>query len=157
MGNYLLTIVPAAILVSVLQILSPGKSVTAIGVRFAASLFLVTVAIKPLVNIRIGNTYEYFSGIETDASSIIDSARKQTDDEITAVIKQRAEEYIYDIALQYGAEVEVYFVIQPSNPYLPESVTITGAVAPLVRERISSVLEKEFDLPKEAQMWKSAK
>ena len=154
MGDYILTIILAAIFVSVLQILSPGKGVASVGIRFVASIFLVVVAIKPLVDIRIGDAANYISGIETDASYIIAAAQEKTDSEIVEVIKERAETYISDMALEFGADIEVSFVIQKEKPYWPERVTITGAIAPLVRERISSVLERDFNLPKEAQIWK---
>lgn len=155
-GEYIFTIILAAVFVSVLQILSPGKGVASVGIRFVASIFLVVVAIKPVVDIRIGDMTDYFSDIETDASFIIDAAQEQTDSEIVKVIKERAEAYISDMALEFGADIEVSIEIQKESPYLPEYVTIKGAVAPLARERISSVLEKDFNLPKEAQMWKLA-
>ena len=156
MGEYILRIVPAAIFVSVLQMILPGKSAVPVLLRFATGIFMITVAIEPLLNVQINDTIKYFTDIETDASSIIASAQSQTDNDIAEVIKDKVEAYISDMASEFGAEVQVSFEMQKESPYLPEQVCIKGAVAPIVRERISAALEKDFNLPKEAQLWISA-
>ena len=153
MGEYIFTIILAAIFVSVFRSLLPGKSASAMAIRMISGIFLIVIAIKPLVNIRFGDTLVYFSDIQADASHIIASAQENTDLEIAGVIKEKAESYISHIALEYGAEIKVDLSIQNESPYLPEGVTIIGAVAPLVRQKISKVLETDFSIPEEAQIW----
>lgn len=155
-GEYIFTIVLAAMFVSILRMLLPGKGATSSLMRLAAGAFIVMVTIKPLVDIRIDDMTDYFTIIEADASQIITDAQRQTAYNIAEVITERAEAYISDIALEYGAKIDVHFEIQNISPFSPERVTITGAVSPLIRENISKILEKEFNLPKEVQTWKSS-
>lgn len=153
-GEYIFKIVLAAIFVSILRLLLPDKGPTASIIRLVASVFIVMVAIKPFVNIRINDTIHYFTSIEADASDIISAAQAKTGSEIAEVINEKSKAYISDMALELGAELDVRFEIQKSSPFNPEYVTIVGAVSPAIREKISGVLEKEFNLPKEAQSWK---
>jgi hypothetical protein len=155
-GEYVMRIIPAAIFVSILQMILPGKGAVPALLRLGTGIFMIIVAIEPLVNVRIDDTVKYFTDIETDASSVIASAQAQTDNEIAEVIKDRAEAYISGIALNYGADVQVSIEVENESPYLPERVCVTGAVSPAIRSQLSAVLEKEFHLPKEAQVWISA-
>lgn len=156
MGEYLFTIVAAALFVSVLQILVTKKTTVSTVIKLVSGIFLLYTVVSPLVAFRVNDTIEHITDIENDASLLIADACISRDDEIRSVIKQNAEAYVLDKALVLGANIQVELTVQNESPYLPEKITLTGAVSPLIKKQLTSVIEKDIGLPEELQIWKLA-
>ena len=152
-GQYVYTVILAAVFVGVLLAVAPEKGTIRATVGLVAGSFLVTVVISPMVGLRTYDLNNYFLDIETDASDIIENARLQTEEEIASVIKAETEAYISSIALEYGVDVQVEIGMNKESPYAPEEIKIIGAVSPLVKQRLVSVIEKDIGLSEEAQIW----
>ena len=152
-GEYIYILVIAAIIVSVLRSILPGKGVAATTLKLATGMFLVTVVIAPLVKMRFDNMLSYISSIETDASAIITEAQKSSEEEIKTVIAQQTEAYILSRASDLGASIQVEITFQQDVSYIPESVKIIGPVAPLVKKQLSALIANELGISEDLQIW----
>ena len=152
-GQYVYSVIVAAIFVSVLLIVAPEKGALRSMIGLAAGIFLVIAVLSPFVGLKTNELQNYFEDIDADAADIINDARLRTDEEIARVIKAETEAYISSKALEFGADVQVEIAIKQESPYTPESITIIGAVAPLMKQRLGSVLETDIGLSEESQKW----
>lgn len=152
-GEYIYSIIIAAVFVSVLLSITPDKSIVSSVIKLTAGIFLIIVVMAPLVKVRLSNTINYIENIETDASLIVREAQTDTANEIRFVIKQETETYILDKAADLGAEILAEVTIQKDGSYTPESITIIGAVSPLVKKQLSATIADELGIPEELQVW----
>ena len=156
LGQYVYRVIVAAVFTSVLLAVTPGKGTIAAVIRLSAGVFLLLSAVSPIAN-STGNYFlDSVTDIETEADHIIVAAQESRDSEIALVIKERTEAYISDMASGLGANLQVEIAIQTKSPYLPLSIIISGAVSPLTKQRLTSVIEKDLGIPEESQIWKLA-
>lgn len=151
--EYIYTVIIAAIFVSVLQSILPGKGATSAIIHLIAGIFLLTVVISPLIKIRINRMLDYISCIETDASSIVSSAQNSTLDEIDKVIIQKAEAYILDKANNLGVNIAVEISLKSDGSSIPERIKIIGPVSPQVKKQLSALITNDLGISGEMQTW----
>ena len=152
-GQYIYSLVVSAILVSLVLAIAPDKGAPSATLSLMTGIFLIIVAIAPVVKFRIGSMQNYTANIETDASKIISHAENYTKSEIARVIKEQTESYILDKAVSFGAEIKVEVMISNDGSCIPEKVQITGPISPLGKRRLSAVIKEDLGIPEELQIW----
>ena len=152
-AQYVYSVVTASLFVSILLSIMHDKSAVSAGIRLVAGIFLIIVAIAPLVKLRLEGTVTFIEDIETDASQIVAQAQDSRNEAILDVIKRESEAYVLDKAAEFGAVlmVDVSFQIEP--PYLPQQIVIAGSASPMAKRQISTVISEDLGIPEEAQIW----
>ena len=153
LGRYIFTIIIAAILTGVLQTILPGKSLSSTMVKLTTGIFMVLVALSPLVKVRLDNTLDYISNVEIDASAIISEAEMNSKKETEKIIAQNTEAYILDRASELGADIEAKIEFQEDVLFVPLRVKITGYVSPITKRRLVSIIENDLGISEDLQIW----
>ena len=152
-GQYIYTVIASAILTSILFSILPENSAITACVKMSVSIFMILIILSPLLKTQLGNIIQYFENIETNSSHIIAQAQAATNDEIRQVIKEQAESYILDKAVALGVDIQVNLTLSSGNSYVPKQVTISGAVSPLIRQHLTTLIAEDLGIPEESQTW----
>lgn len=151
--SYILSVITAAMICAVIMKLTDGKGTQTAIVKMIAALFLAFSVIRPIMGTSIGDITSIIPRFQADGAS---AAAEGDDISRTALrtgIKERAEAYILDKALGFGAVVDATVTVSIGDIPVPETVRIEGEVSPYVKTKLSIILENELGIPKEAQTW----
>ncbi len=152
--NYLLSVTAAALLCSIATKLIGAGSAHKQLIQTAAGLILLFTVIQPLAQIRLDNPLDWVYDFSNQASDAAQTGQLQANSELSACIKQQAEAYILDKAASYGAEVQVEVILREDALPVPVSVIITADVSPYVKVQLRNMLEQDFGITGENQIWK---
>ena len=155
-GQYIYTVVTAAILASIIRTILPGKGIASDMVKLTMGIFLVMIVISPILKVRIEGIRNYIEYIETYASKIITDAEENTKREIQNSIEQNTQAYILNKASELGAEILVEITYLEENSYVPHSIIITGSASPMIRKQLSAIIQTELGISEDFQTWKLA-
>ena len=131
------------------QIAPQGKEQSM--VRLVSGLLLALAILRPLA----GQNWEKLdldtSALRLQEAELADAYRKNQQDALSAIIAEKTEAYIWDIANQLGLSCTATVTVSLSGGGvpLPESVVIRGPYS----EELSGCLEEEVGIPAEKQIW----
>jgi hypothetical protein len=148
--DYLLTVTAAALVCGIVTGLA-GKSSISKLLKLLCGLFLAATVIKPAVEVRIENIYDFTENLAADREIAVSQGEYVASEEMKRIIKQKTETYILDKAKALGAEITVEVVLED---YIPASVTIMGDISPYAKSNLSAIIGQELDIPPEEQIWK---
>ena len=148
--DYLLAVIAAALVCGIVTGLA-GKSSISKLLKLLCGLFLAATVIKPAVDVRIENIYDFTENLAADSEMAVSQGEYVASEEMKRIIKQKTETYILDKAKALGAEITVEVVLED---YIPASVTIMGNISPYAKSNLSAIIGQELDIPPEEQIWK---
>ena len=151
--EYLLSIVCAAFICSIVASLIPKDSGYSSIIKVICGLFVATTAIVPALSVRFNNVFEYLGDIQTSAEEIVSGGAYAADTKLNEIIKQQSEAYILDKALSLGLSVEVEVKLTNSDPPAPYSIEIQGTISPFQKQRLQQYIQDDLSIPKERQIW----
>ena len=149
--EYLLSITAAAMICGIASSLAGKNSSVSKLIKLLCGLFLAAAVIKPLVDVRIVNIYDFAESLTTSSVLAVSQGESMAAEEMKRIIKQKTETYILDKANTLGADIAVEVVLED---YVPVSVTIMGDISPFVKTNLSASITQELDIPPEEQIWK---
>lgn len=152
--EYLLSIIAAAFVCSVVNAITPKDCTQRGFIRMMCGLFLAITAISPFTSIKINNLYDYWSGIQTESDQIIMQGESMANNAYCDIIKERSEAYILDKASVMGLNIEVEVTLSDTVPSSPYSVEITGAISPYSKKKLQEIIANDLAIPEERQKWK---
>lgn len=150
--QYILSIITAALICSVVKALSGKKTGNGMVVNLICGAFLTVTLLSPWLDWNIQDIKVYTNEIKLDASSILDQAQEQREEEIRTIIKEETEAYILDKASFMEADIEVEIILQENAP-IPVSVIITGYISPYNRTELSRYIKDTLAITEDAQTW----
>ncbi len=154
-GRYLLGVIAACIIASLArQMLSGSKYFKSVG-NTVIGIFLLFSILSPVVDMNRSSwdisQWSFQDGLDqvtTDAELFQQQAlRESIMDQTQAYIWNKAEELSLNIALE--------ITLKEEYPYAPCAIQITGPASPYAKSKLSSFIEDEIGIPKEAQTWRS--
>lgn len=130
------------------QLAPPGKEQAM--VRLVSGLLLALAILRPLA----GGSWEKPGWKPSSLRQETEQAaayRKNQQDQLSAIIAEKTEAYIWDKANQLGlaCELTVTTAAGESGVPLPEAVTIRGPYSP----ELAKCIEEEVGIPAEKQIW----
>ena len=152
-GQYILSIVSAAVITSIVSRLSGDVGSVSKFVKLFTGIFLVIMLITPLKDFSISDISGYFTDVETDAMSINNYAESLVKSETETYIKEKTEAYILDKASDFDLDIAVAVEVSPSDIPLPVMVEIQGLVSPYSKQQLSKIISNDLGIPKEKQVW----
>lgn len=151
--QYLLTIVAAAIVCSVVTNIVGKNGANAAVVKLLTGLFLAVTVISPWTKMQIIDFSAYADGLSAQAEDAAAYGESIANEEMSAIIKSRTEAYILDKAASLGLDLTVEVTVSGSNPPQPYTVTIHGAAAPYAKQQLQNMIANDLGIPEENQLW----
>lgn len=151
--QYIIAIVAAAIICSVVRFLSGKESTPASVVRLLTGLLLSVTVIAPLAHINFTDIPDYIDDFSYASDAAIDAGSTFAAEKTSAIIKAKTEAYILDKAQVLGAQVAVEVNLSTEAPYRPCSVMISGKVSPYTKQRLIAFIDQDLGIPEENQIW----
>ena len=148
--DYLLSVTAAALICGIVSSLAGKNSGISKLVKLLCGLFLAATVIKPLVDVRIENIYDFTDSLTDGSDLAVSQGENMASEEMKRIIKQKTETYILDKAKALGLDITVDVTLED---YVPVSVTITGDVAPYAKTDLGASIAQELDIPLEDQIW----
>ncbi len=148
--TYALTLVTAALLISVVLNLQP-EGISKELVRILCGIILTCAVIKPIVGWRLPYWGEFLHETQTAAQVHVETGTQLVRDSMDQYISQQLAAYIWDKADLTETDAQICFTM--NEKYLPQSVRITGKFSEKEREWIEVILTQDLGIPKEAQEW----
>ena len=148
--RYVLSVTAAALLVSILRTISGGGSMSRL-TKLLSGLFLAITVLSPLVHLEIpdpGSWLEYHLAEGEAAAADGEAMAKAYTD---AIISAEVEAYILDKAASLGVDLNVEVWLNDTG--LPESVALSGQIAPSDRQVLSQFIDHDLGVGEEAQTW----
>lgn len=151
--EYLLSIIVAATLVSVvLKIIGP-KSPHHFLIQTISGIFIVLTIVKPLSHIHFNDYFGVYDELAADADSEIRYGVESSNEAIRAVIKEQTEAYILEKAVSMGADLHAEITLDNSDQPFPISVKISGDVSPYIKTQLVKIISDDIGIPEEMQTW----
>ena len=147
----LLSVTAAALICGVVSGIAGKNGSISKLMRLLCGLFLAATVIKPLVDVRIENIYDFADNLSFSSDTVVSQGEKVAAGEMKRIIKQKTETYILDKANALGANISVEVILED---YIPVSVTIIGDISPYAKSSLSASITQELDIQPEEQIWK---
>lgn len=122
-------------------------------IRMISGLILTIVAIRPAMDLNDEWMTGFFTGFEDIANKYAAVGSDMADEARREIIKSETEAYILDIASSYGLHVQVRVELAEGDVPIPETVYLTGTVAPVAKAQLQNTIETDLNIPKERQLW----
>ena len=151
--SYLISVICAAIICSIVATISSKKSANSAIIQMISGLFLAITMISPLVKIRLSDYSHYFDSFSMDAEMVVTMGEKAAAEEMRAIIISQTEAYILDKAVSMDAVIDVEVKLNDDYPPVPCEVTISGSVSPYAKETLSRYIANDLGISKEDQYW----
>lgn len=150
-AKYVFTLVCGAILCAVVLSISPEGAGAKMR-RMIAGLFLVTLAVAPLGQMKLSDLGEDWENFTLEAQSAARAGENQAFEAMVTSIKSRTEAYILDEAGALGARLQAEVQVN-AETFLPEAVRLEGEYTPYARQALACWIEDTLGIGKEAQQW----
>lgn len=153
MRKYLLSVVAAAFLVSLVEALPQKRSTHRI-LALCGGIFLLLTVVRPMLSLTREDVSRYFSSEQAD-TSVIDEAVENRQKESARLITQRTQEYILDkaAALGFTVEAQVELRLLTEEYQYPYSVTLRGQWTPAQKSELEKYISQTLGIPEERQIW----
>lgn len=153
LGAYILSIVAAAILLSVLQSLLDKDSSSAALLRLIGGLFLAFTVLAPITDINLKSALQLQWGFSAQGEALSTQGHDLTQSQLHDIIKSQCEAYILDKAMSYQTPLGVDVRLSQDELPVPAAVTLRGNVSPYVKGILQDWLNDEMGISKENQIW----
>ena len=149
----MISVIAASLILSILTSVTDEKSSEGKLLRLLGGLYLTIVVIHPVVGFDFGNLQSFFDELTPDTQAASEYGQELAQDQLSEIIKSKAEAYILDKAGLYPADVTVEVMISEEEIPVPESVIIRGVFSEDVKYSLQNMIESDLDIPKEHQTW----
>lgn len=150
--EYLLGVIAAAILCSILSQLAGKEGFLGAVMKLLCGIFMVLALVAPITKIRISPN-KIFSGISLQANAITASAAESSRESMAAIIKEQTQAYILDKANSQGVNLSVEVMLSDAEIPEPIGVKLSGNVSPYAKKILSQAIENDLGIATEAQIW----
>lgn len=147
------SILTASVICGIVTKLVGEKGVSGAVTKMICGLFLMFTLISPIKELRLESMADLASDLSLDAQYAASEGEQQTRDALRGVIKERSETYILDKAAGMDATISVCVELSEDDLPVPIAVSLSGAVSPYTKGRLTSIITQDLGIPKEAQTW----
>ena len=152
-GQYLLSIITAAIICGLVNsLLEKNKTMASISKLLTGLVLLLTI-LRPMININVTNIFAFSKSMYSQSQEMIENAKSTSTKQERDLIKSRTEQYIIESAKAFGANISVSVELDSSEYNIPRAVAISGMVSPFVKTQLTHKIEEDLGIPREAQTW----
>lgn len=153
MKSYVLSVVAAAIVCAMIQVLLGRKSAIGRIAQLLSGILMAITVIAPLGRISFQGISEYWDDVSLDAQGYVTDGTSMAENQMRDIIKSQCEAYILDKANRMGLQISVEVELDGSNGNIPCAVVVNGTVSPYARAQLGSYIEDTLGIAKENQKW----
>lgn len=151
--GYLLGVIGAAIICSIVKRLMGEKGPNAALTNLIAGVFMVFTLIRPLTSVEISGIDHWADGFREDAAQAVAQGEDQTRKALAQFITERTQAYILDKAQTLNAVLEVEVTLSDDDIPVPVKVRLEGKVSPYAKGRLEAIIIEDLGIEKENQIW----
>ena len=148
--DYLLSVCCAALLCSVVGILTDGKSAASKLIKLLSGVFLATVMLKPVISIRMSDWKHFESDILEKSKNVVAEGERVALEALEENAAQSAKEIVQQEAEKLGCILDVTVYWEGESP---KEIMLKGAASPYAKNALSQWLTENMGLSREAQIW----
>ena len=152
---YILQVTSAALVCGLLRMIVGKSGAVAGTLRMITAVFMLIMLLSPLDTFTLKELPDILDEFSGDADGVVASGEQYRYHEMSSIIKERTEAYIFDKAAAFDAELSVNVGLSGDDVPFPITVTIDGAISPYGKARLSKIIADELGIPMEAQTWKN--
>lgn len=150
--QYLLCIVAAVIIVSIITTFFDKKEVIGTLMKVIGGIFITITIISPIKNIRINSLPDILYDKEAVDSAVKDG-QSVAQNMYREHIKQQMQTYILKKANDLNAQIAVEVILSEDEEAIPVCVKVSGPVSPYVKSTLQGYISEELGIIKENQVW----
>ncbi len=152
MKNYIISIIIAGIVCSILDLLLDKKTATGKIAKILTGILMSVTILTPFTNISFKYITNYFDSLSFNADNYVEQGKTSAQISISEIIKSQTEAYILDKAKSMGLDVSVEVELDDNNS-VPCGVTIVGEISPYAKGLMMSYIEESIGITRENQRW----
>ena len=153
--RYLFSLCAAALLCALVRALAPKGRMQGI-CSLLCGVFLAMTALSGLAGWEPGDAAEALTRMRIAAEEARTGVEIRNREALAAIIKQKAEAYIWDKAQELGLTVAVDVTVEEDGAYpYPAAVQLTGQFTERQRQSLTQYIEENLAIGKERQTWTS--
>ena len=150
MTGYILSVTCAAVLAAILRTIA-GEGAMGKLTKLLSGLFLAVTVLSPLVKIQIPDPARWLEDYMIEGELAARAGEAMAKDYSDAIISAELEAYILDKAAELGCAIGA--AVSLGDGGLPESVTLSGEIAPADRAALARMVSRELGIGEEAVIW----
>ena len=147
---YLISICAAAVCCGIITKLVNQKGSSGALIKFLCGIFMLVTFLSPAISLPIFDLQLYLNQLSYEAERISAEGEASVKKETDRVMQQQIQAYILEKASTLGAEVDVQVTVKDG---IPCAVTVSGAVSPYTKNRLSDYIEDQLGISTEDQLW----
>jgi len=151
--QYVITIIVAGIVVSVVNTLSENRGVIGRSIRMICGLLLISSIFSPIGSLDFSHLFQSFSDIKYEAEKYVIDGQNDATIATQNIIKHNVVTYICDKAMLLGLDPEVEVTMGEVDPYVPDVVRISVIASPNAKQQLQQCIAKDLGIPKENLIW----
>lgn len=151
--EYLLSVVSAALICSVIGMIIEKNSTIAGLFRLLSGLFMAITVLSPFLKLEVGDPIGSWEAFRNQSEAWVAQGKDYAQDQLCAFIRERTTTYIMDKANALGFNVQTELTLSTGGEPIPWSVQLSGDASPYARQQLMHYIETELGIPKERQSW----
>lgn len=153
--TWLLSVTVSAMVIAGAEALMPDGAVKRVG-KLTGGLILVLGILQPLVTMDYEDLYDMVTALPAGAIRQ-EELEENTYEAMKGIIEEELNAYIVDKGKQLGADCTAQVVCTPGEGEIPvpTQVTVTGDLTQGQKAELSTYLDQELGIPREAQIYRS--
>lgn len=151
--QYLLSIISAAILVSITTRMIPSASKHRPLIQMIGGIMIILTIVAPLTKLRVDDYISFYNDISTEAEDQVAWGKNSASNAVRQVIKEQSEAYILEKAAVLGADIQAEIILDAGDQPYPVYVEIQGNISPYAKKQLRSIICNDIGIPEERQKW----
>lgn len=149
--SYILSVVTAAILCSLVLSIAGKKSSAAPILKLLSGLLLSLTIIRPVAQVKVEDFLAFAEEIQLEAENAAAAGSTYYRDSVNEVILEQTQTYILEKAQTLDASIAVEVFLDETS--IPHAVTVRGTLSQKVKEQLEAIIASDIGIPKERQTW----
>lgn len=149
-NTYMEALSAAALICAAVMCFAGSKGSFQALLKLLAGVFLVTVMIQPVLELKLDPISGFAGLLEADYEEAVRAGEEIASIELERGIAERTAAYILEEADRFDCELTVEITL---SDHVPSSVTLEGAVSPYAKTYLSRWITENLNVPAEAQRW----
>ena len=149
----LIAVTAAAIICGIVKSIADEKTVAGTVTRLIAGLIMAITVLSPVVELELGELPVLSGNLVADAKAAAAEGEEMAAAEVNAIINEQLQAYILDKAADFGAELEVEFLMPDDGSVQPDGIILQGTVSPYAKTRLQQIIAQDLEIAKENQQW----
>lgn len=151
--SYLLSVIIAALVVSILTSMLSKKSPYFKAVQMIGGLIVLITIIAPWKSVQL-NLYEsYYNDFKMDAENQAAYGKTAASESLHQIIKDQTEAYILDKASELDATLQVCVTLSNETYPTPIGASLKGNISPYAKKTLSRIIQKDLGIPEDKLTW----